>query len=527
MINKMKQNISNGLKIKKCILVILDGWGIMASSKGNAISLASTPNYDNFLKRYPHTELIAHGLQVGLLKDQDGNSEAGHINIGAGRNVLQDDIYINKAIKDGLFDKNLAFLEAINHVQKNKSKLHLMGLLSGIQSAHVNPEHLDSLLNLLEKKGVKNVYLHLFTDGRDSSQHASINFLKDLKSNFKNGEKIATIMGRFYAMDRNKNWSRTKKAYEAMTLGKGIKVESPEEAIVQAYNREESDEFIKPTVITKKGQPIVKIKNNDAIVFFNLRSDRARQLTKLFVQQDLYDRNKNCKINRKKLKNLKFVSMTDFGPDLDGILAAFPSRDIKDTLPMQLKDYRQLYISESEKYAHVTYFFNGGYKDPIAGENREKIPSPHVRSYAQRPEMNSKILTEKIIDYILKDKYDFITVNFPNPDMVGHTGDLKAGIKAVETVDYFLGLIYKALQKKKDFAMIITADHGNIEEMINLKTGEIDTKHSCASVPFILIHADLKKKRLCKGKLGDIAPTILDIFGLKKPHLMTGKSLLK
>jgi len=515
------------MKIKKCILIILDGWGLTVPSAGNAISLASTPNYNSFLKKYPHTELIAHGLQVGLLKDQDGNSEAGHMNIGAGRTVLQDDIYINRAIKDGLFDKNLAFLEAINHVQKNKSNLHLVGLLSGIQSAHVNPEHLDSLLNLLEKKAVKNIYLHLFTDGRDSSQHASINFLKDLKDNFKNGEKIATIMGRFYAMDRNKNWSRTKRAYEAMTAGRGLKVESPEQAIVQAYNRKESDEFIKPTVITKKGQPITKIKDDDAIIFFNLRSDRARQLTKLFVQRDLYDRNKNCKINRKKLKNIKFVSMTDFGPDLDGILSAFPSRDIEDTLPMRLKDYKQLYISESEKYAHITYFFNGGYKDPVAGENREMIPSPHVHSYAQKPEMNSKILTKKIINYINKDKYDFIVVNFPNPDMVGHTGDLKAGIKAIEAMDYSLGLIYKAIQKKKDLVMIITADHGNIEEMINLKTGEVDTKHSCAPVPFILIHADFKKKRLLKGKLGDIAPTILDIFGLKKPRLMTGQTLLK
>lgn len=514
------------MKKTKLALIILDGWGITKSSRGNAITLAKTPNYNYFLKHYPNSKLIAHGEKVGLPKGQDGNSEAGHINIGAGRIVLQDDTYITKSIKDGTFFKNPAFMDAVQHVKKNNSSMHLLGLLSGYQSAHVNPLHVSSIFQMLKEKNIKKVYVHLFTDGRDSSQHSAIRFIKELKKGFRNGEKIVTVMGRFYAMDRNKKWDRTEKAYDAMVNGKALFAESAEEAIMQSYNRNETDEFITPYVITENGKPIAKIQENDSIIFFNLRSDRARQMTKLFVQKNICDRNQNCKINRKRIKNIKFVSMTDFGPDLDDILTAFPSRDIEQTLPMQLKDYKQLYIAESEKYAHITYFLNGGYKDPVAGEDREMVFSPDVRSYASVPEMSSYKLTDKIIKYVQTDKYDFFAINFANSDMVGHTGDLKAGIKAVESIDNCLGKLHKVF-KSKGFVIMITADHGNIEEMINLKTGEVDTKHSKNFVPFILINADPKINKLNDGILGNIAPTILDVMNLPKPKEMTSKSLIQ
>jgi 2,3-bisphosphoglycerate-independent phosphoglycerate mutase len=448
------------------------------------------------------------------------------MNIGAGRIVKQDDIYITAAIKDGTFSKNPAFLEAIKHAKENKSNIHLLGLLTGIQSAHVNPKHLDELLGLLKEKKVKRVYLHLFSDGRDAPKYASIDYLKKLKKEFRNGEEIASITGRFYAMDRNKKWKNSEKAYEAIVNGNGYKAVSPEKAISQAYNKGESDEFISPTVIVKNKKPVGKIKNNDSIIFFNLRSDRARQLTKLFVQKNICDRNKTCKINRNRLKNIKFVSLSDFGPDLDDILTAFPSRDLEETLPMQLKDHKQLYMAESEKYAHVTYFFNGGYKDPVAGEFREMIPSPNVDSYDEKPEMSSYKITKKLIKYINNNQYDFYTVNFANPDMVAHTGNLEAGVKAIESIDKCLKDLYEVIKNNKNISMIVTADHGNIEEMINLETGEIDTKHSSNLVPFILVDNKLKNKRLNKGILGDIAPTVLDIMNIKKPKLMSGKSLL-
>ncbi len=513
-------------KTKKCILLILDGWGIAKPSRGNAITLAKTPTYNMIIKKYQNSKLIAHGIKVGLPKNQTGNSEAGHMNIGAGRIVLQDDIYITEAINNKTFFKNPAFLEAINNVHKHKSNIHLIGLLSGDQSAHVDPVHLQALLELLRRQKIKDIYLHLFTDGRDSSPRVGMRYLKELKSSFKNGEKIATITGRFYAMDRNKNWEKTELAYNAMVHGEGKKVDSAEEAIIQAYNRGESDEFILPTVIMSNGRPIVKIKNNDSIIFFNLRSDRARQLTKLFVQNNVCDMNNRCKINALKFKNLKFVSMTDFGPDLDKILTAFPSRDIESTLPMQLNDLRQLYLSESEKYAHVTYFFNGGYKDPVDGEVREMIPSPLVDSYAEAPQMSAEHVCDRLLECLNKDLFDFYVVNFANPDMVGHTGDLNAGIKSVEAVDKCLSRIYDVFEKKEDICILITADHGNVEEMINLKTGEVDTKHSCNKVPFIIIDKKLKNIKLKDGILADVAPTILDILNIKKPAIMTGKSLI-
>lgn len=506
------------------VLLILDGWGIARPNRGNAITLGNTPVFDSLLSKYPNAKLCAHGECVGLPDSQDGNSEAGHMNIGAGRVVEQDSIYIAKGITDGTFFTNPAFRKVIEHVKKNKSSLHIIGLLSTGESAHSNPDHLAALLTLMHLNKVK-TYLHLFTDGRDSHQHVAIKLLGKLNFYLRDKQKVATIMGRFYAMDRKKSWTRTKMAYEALTEGKGLKFSSSTEAILSGYDRGESDEFLKPSIVIKKDKlkenPVAVIGDNDGVLFYNLRSDRARQLTKPFVQEN-FSGFKRGKI----LKNIFFTAMTDFGPDLPGITTAFPSRDLKGTMPYALKGLRQLYIAESEKYAHVTYFFNGGYDKPIDGEKWANIPSPDVESYDKQPEMRVYDLTKEVISFLDKDRYDVIICNFANPDMIGHTGNLEAGIKTVEATDKAIGQISDRLLKLGG-ALIVTADHGNIEKMIDLESGEIETAHTKNPVPFIIVNKKLKNIELRKGVLGDIAPTILDMLGVPKPQEMTGKSLIK
>ncbi len=508
------------------VLAILDGWGVTKAIEGNAIAQAKTPVMDSLYQKYPNMLINASGKHVGLPDGQPGNSEAGHMNIGAGRPIEQDSISISKSINNGTFFKNPAFLQAAKHVEKNQSELHLMGLLSDGSSPHADNDHLLSLLSFFTSKTKSNIYLHLFTDGRDSPQYAALKVLEKYKDIFDRQRiQIATVMGRFYAMDRKKDWPKTKQAYDALVLGKGIQSTSPAEAISKAYNRGESDEFIKPSVILKDKKPFGLIKDNDAVVFFNLRSDRARQLTKTFVQTDFEKKNPGSFKRALNFKNLCFVALTDFGPDLDSILTAYPGVDIPDTLPIVLRDLHQLYIAETEKYAHVTYFFNGGYDHAIANEVRVNIPSKNVDSYASLPSMSTKELASYVIEVVKKKQFDFICVNFASPDMVGHTGDLKAGIKAVEVVDQELGKIAQAVLAKSG-TLIVTADHGNIEEMINLKTKEIDTEHSTNLVPFIIVSN--KKYNLVKtGALANIAPTILQILNINKPKLMTAKSLVK
>ncbi len=505
------------------VLLILDGWGLARPNRGNAISLGNTSIFDSLLKKHPNTKLCAHGQCVGLPDNQDGNSEAGHLNIGAGRVVEQDSIYIAKSVSDGTFFNNPAFRQVIDHVKKNKSKLHLMGLLSTSESAHANPDHLAALLTLLYLNKVE-TYIHLFTDGRDSHQHVAIKLLEKIKFYLRDKQKIATVIGRFHSMDRKKVWSRTKMAYEALTEGKGLRFNNPTEAITSSYDRGESDEFIKPSVIIKKNKkahPVATIDDNDGIIYFNLRSDRARQLAKPFVQD------KFVGFKRKKvLKNIFFVAMTDFGPDLSGIKTAFPSRDLKGTLPFALNGFRQLYLAESEKYAHVTYFFNGGYDKAIDGGEWMNLPSLDVDSYDEKPEMRVFDLTKKLNSFLKKDKYDVIVCNFANPDMIGHTGNLEAGIKTVEATDKAVGQVVEQVLKSNG-TLLITADHGNIEKMIDLKSGEVETAHTKNPVPFIFINKRVKNIKLKKGVLGDIAPTILDILGKEKPSEMTGKSLIK
>ncbi len=514
-------------KIKPTVLIILDGWGVAPPGPGNAVTLAKTSTMTALWDQFPHTLLLAHGKAVGLPEHQEGNSEAGHMNLSAGWIVKQDAIYINESIKDGTFFKNTAFLEVLKHAKKYNTKVHLMGLLSNGESAHSYPAHIYALLKLVYEQGMEKVFLHLFTDGRDSSRYAAIKLLPKLKAHFHGNEQIASVMGRFYAMDRVKNWSRIEKAYNAMVLGEGIAAESVEAGICSAYNRGETDEFMTPTVIVKDHKPIATIDDNDVIIFFNLRSDRAREITKTFVQKDFNEKNFGSFKRKKIPKNIRFAAMTDFGPDLPHVMTAYPSRNILSALPAVLRNKKQIYIAEAEKYAHVTYFFNGGNADPIYGEERIRVPSPPIAHYDKKPEMNAENVAFEVRRCIDSGRYDFITVNFCNPDMIGHTGNLEAGIKAVKAVDACVGKIIRGIFRKEGTA-IITADHGNIEEMINIKTGEVDTEHSKNPVPFIVVGPRFKnsrRKKLRKGILADVAPTILDVMGITRPREMTRRSL--
>jgi 2,3-bisphosphoglycerate-independent phosphoglycerate mutase len=523
-------DIPSQKNILPMLVILLDGWGLSSTKKGNATLFASTPTMNKLVKEYPFTTLKAHGKYAGLPMNppQVGNSEAGHMNIGAGRIVEQESVRINRSIKNGTFYKNAAFTEAIRHQKNNKSDLHIMGIVSSGMSPHSNNEHLYALLRLARKNNVKNIYLHLFTDGRDSPKFEGIKVIEKIKGKLRENEKIATVMGRFYAMDRKKKWDRTKKAYEALVCGRGNLAKSTQVAISSSYNSGESDEYIKPVIISKeKNKCQGRIKDNDAVIFFNLRSDRARQLAKIFVQDSFKKFNPGAPKRKKVLKNIKFIAMTDFGPDLDSIITAYPGVDIEDTLPMALEGISQIYMAESEKYAHITYFFNGGYSQEVNGEDYYMVDSPNVKSYDQTPGMKSEHLTKKILNSLNKNKYDFTFVNFAAPDMIGHTGNLKAGIECCEKLDTLVGRLVKEYLDKNG-TIIITADHGNIEQMINPETGGIETRHTTNQVPFIVVNKKLKSLKLKKnGKLADIAPTIIELLGLKKFKKMTGTSLIK
>lgn len=510
------------------VLIILDGFGLAdPEHQGNAITPATAPHIFSYIKKYPSTVLAAHGKDVGLFAGQQGNSEAGHLNIGAGRVVEQDLVMISRAIHDGTFFKNEAFREGMYHAKKHHSAVHLMGLLTNRHSAHARDEHVFALLEYMRRQKQKKVFLHLFTDGRDSSPHGAMHFLSALKKSMKNGEKIASISGRMYAMDRGRFWDRTEQAYHAIVGKGGHRALTAEVAIEQAYNRGETDEYIVPTMIVGSDQkPVGAVKNNDVVYFFNARSDRARQLTKAFVQKDFQKKNSGVFSRKCCPKNIRFIAMTDFGPDLEGVLTAFPSPDIRFPLAKVIgNSFRQLYISEMEKYAHVTYFINGGYADPVNGENREIVRSKNMYSYAKNPQMMTAQVTKKIIDAIRKHTYDMIVVNLPNADMVGHTGNIDAAKKAVVCVDTHVQRIVDVVMKRRG-TVIITADHGNAEEMLNKQTGEIVTEHTTNQVPFIIISDTIKKKKLKTGQLADVAPTILKLLHIEPPKEMTGKSLL-
>ncbi len=509
------------------VLVILDGWGIAEESKGNAISLAKTPNWDKFIEKYPNTRLDASGVSVGLIDGQIGNSEAGHMNIGAGRIVKQDISRVHEAIDDGSFFNNPAFEYVHKHTMDRKSKIHLLGLLTGTHSGHAHPKHLHALIEFFRIRGVGEIYLHLFTDGRDTAQHDGLVLLRNLQKHLRDGEKIASLCGRFY-LDRKKNWNITQEVYHALVMDNVFGFKKPDIYLQESYQKGITDEFIQPAcLLDESGVPVGLIEDGDAVVFFNLRSDRARQLTKPFVQEDFEDKNKESFERRKVLSDIAFVTMTDFGPDLGGTLTAFPSPDVKDSLPIMLHPLRQLYMAETEKYAHMTYFLNGGYALPVAGEDRKQVITPEFKDYSLKPDMAADDLTRKVCNALSDKKYDFVAVNFANADMVGHTGNLGATILACEKIDECLGKIYSQV-KKNNGTMIITGDHGNAEEVIGADNQTL-TSHAGNPVPFVLLSESesIKKVKMKKrGILADVTPTILDILGIDKSEVMTGSSLI-
>ena len=504
------------------VLVILDGWGLCDDCRGNAIAQSDTPNMNRYLKEYPHTRLICSGEDVGLPHGQMGNSEVGHLNMGAGRIVYQELTRISKSVKDGHFFQNDVLLQAVSHALKNKSSLHLMGLLSdgGVHS-HIN--HLFALLELAARHRLEKVYVHCFLDGRDvppDNAGEYINQLEQKINELKVG-RIATVMGRFYAMDRDRRWERTVRAYSALTAGHGFKALSATAALKESYGRGETDEFMQPHVIEDSGgKPVATISDGDAVVFFNFRPDRARQITRAFVDRDFdsFDRGKQ-------VSNLFYVCLTQYDKTIETPVAFQPQR-LKNTLGEVLSSagIKQLRLAETEKYAHVTFFFNGGVELPNPGEERILVPSPRVATYDQKPEMSAPEVTEELLGQLQFDIYRVIIMNYANPDMVGHTGDLEAAVKAVETVDKCLGRVVEAVLGKKG-VVLITADHGNAEHMKDEK-GHPFTAHTTRPVPFVLVGGDYQDKRLNPGRLEDVAPTILDLLGLEKPAEMTGSSMI-
>ncbi len=505
---------------KLTALIILDGWGIGPDYPGNAIAKAKTPNFDLLMKKYPNTTLTASGYDVGLPKGQMGNSEVGHLNIGAGRVVYQDFTRITKSIEDNEFQNIEAFNNAISNVKENNSTLHLMGLLSD-GGVHSHNSHLYSLIELAKDKGIKKLQIHCFTDGRDVGPASSINYIKELEKKISEigiGH-ISTIMGRYYAMDRNQHWDRTKQAYDAMVNGKGEIFDNSVESIRDSYLENVTDEFIKPLLVKDESGKLGTINENDSIIFYNFRPDRARQLTRAFVDDDF------SYFDRKKI-NLKFVCMTQYDKTIKNVEVAFKTHLIKNTLGEYLSDngFKQLRAAETEKYAHVTYFFNGELEEPLKNEVRILIPSPPVATYDLKPEMSAYELKSMIIEEMEKDIYNVMIINFANADMVGHTGDMDAAIKAVETVDKCLGEVVNYIIRIGGTALI-TADHGNAEEMLDHTKLTKMTAHTTNKVPFIVVQ-NANKIKLREGILGDIAPTMLDLLELEKPSEMTGESLI-
>ncbi|WP_292374291.1 MULTISPECIES: 2,3-bisphosphoglycerate-independent phosphoglycerate mutase [unclassified Methanosarcina] len=504
------------------MLIILDGWGYMKAKEGNAILAARTPNLDRLEKEYPWCFLEASGEAVGLPKGMMGNSEVGHLTIGAGRVIYQDLTRINISIRNGDFFKNPVFLNAISNVKANDSSLHLIGLAS-YGGIHSYMPHLYALIKLAQENELKNVYVHAFLDGRDEPPKAAIGDIKELDAFCKEHEnaKIATVSGRYYAMDRDKRWDRTKLAYDALTRGVApYTAPNAEIAISNAYTRGETDEFVKPTVITNpEEKPVATIQDKDSVIFFNFRPDRARQLTWAFVKEDFDG------FVREKRPEVYFVCMTQYDETLD-VPVAFPPIKLVNVLGEVLSKHGliQLRIAETEKYAHVTYFLNGGEEKRYKGEDRCLIPSPKIATYDLKPEMSAYEITDEVIRRIQSGKYDVIILNFANMDMVGHTGIFEAAVKAVEAVDNCIGRIVEALKEIGGVALI-TADHGNAEKMIDPKTGEPHTAHTSNPVKCIYF-GNAEVKALRNGKLCDVAPTILELLRLPKPQEMTGKSLL-
>ena len=500
---------------KPIALVVLDGWGLNKPSEFNAIHLAETPNMDSYFEKYPNTRLHTSGLAVGLPDGQMGNSEVGHLNIGAGRVVYQALTRITKSIKDGDFFENEAMHVAVKNVKENDSALHLMGLFSP-GGVHSHTEHLKGLLQLAKKENISKVYVHAFLDGRDTPPQSAIEFVEAMETYMKeeNIGEIVTLSGRYYAMDRDKRWERVEIAYNNLVLGNGKKMNSAVEALEASYAEGVNDEFVMPTIINEDAT----VKDHDSIIFFNFRPDRAREITRAFVDTDFSD------FERAK-RDVTYVCMTEYDKTIENVSVAFKPEILKNTLGEYLSNQgkNQLRIAETEKYAHVTFFFNGGVEEAEEGESRVLVNSPSVATYDLKPEMSAYEVTDALETEIDKDIHDVIILNYANPDMVGHTGVIDAAVKAVETVDECIKRIVDKVLSKGG-TLLITADHGNAEEMVNETTGKPQTAHTTYDVPLLMIGTD---RELNEGKLCDLAPTLLELMNLDVPEEMTGKSLLK
>lgn len=510
---------------KLTALVIMDGFGLSDAEEGNAVYQGRTPNFDRYWNEYPHTTIHASGLDVGLPEGQMGNSEVGHLNLGAGRIVYQDFTRVTKAIEDGDFFHNQALKKAMDNVKAKGTKLHLMGLVSD-GGVHSHMEHLYALLDLAKKQGIEEVYIHCFMDGRDVPPASGKDYILTLEERIRESGtgKIATVMGRYYAMDRDNRWDRVRQAYDAMVLGRGEYADSAVEAMDQSYNKRETDEFVLPTVILEDEEPVATIEEKDSIIFFNFRPDRAREFTRSMIERDFDGFNRE-----KGYFPVTFVSMTQYDETFENIHVAFEPDGLSNTFGEYISKHgkTQLRIAETEKYAHVTFFFNGGVENPNEDEERVLIPSPAVATYDLKPSMSAFEVTEEAEKRIVSGEYDVIILNFANCDMVGHTGIMDAAIEAVETVDICMGKVVEAIREVGG-SVIVTADHGNAEKMVDYSTGAPHTAHTTNPVPFILIDDNIKDVKLREGgSLSDITPTLLQLMGLDKPEEMVKESLIE
>ena len=500
------------------VLMILDGWGISEHKEGNAIAQSNTENMDRLLAQYGHSQLFCSGEYVGLPEGQQGNSEVGHLNLGAGRVVYQELTRINKEVREHTLQDNPAFQNVMAHCMEQNKALHLMGLVSP-GGVHSHSSHLYGLLEMAAAKGLKEVYVHCFLDGRDVGPSTGLGFVEELEDKLQQigVGRIATVSGRYYAMDRDNRWERVEKAYRAMTAGAGETAASAVEAVQQSYDKGETDEFVLPTVVQADGKPVAVIQAGDGVIFFNFRGDRAREISKAFVNREFDG------FSREYL-GVQYVAMTQYEEGLD-MTVAFPPQDLQNTLGQVLADnqVKQFRVAETEKYAHVTFFFNGGVEEPNPLEDRLLVPSPKVATYDLQPEMSAIEVKDKLIEAIKGGEYPFILVNFANTDMVGHTGIPEAAQKAVETVDKCVGEVADAV-KNAGGVLLITADHGNAEQMVDPVKGTPHTAHTANPVPFVVMSAEPYTVK--DGSLQDVAPTVLKLLGIDKPADMTGESLI-
>ena len=502
--------------------MILDGYGLNERKDHNAIAMANTPVMDKLMAEEPFVKGYASGLAVGLPDGQMGNSEVGHLNMGAGRIVYQDLTRITKEIQDGVFFKNEALLAAMNNVKENDSALHMYGLLSD-GGVHSHNTHLYALLEMAKREGLKKVYVHCFLDGRDTPPESGKDFVQALQDEMDRigcGE-IATVSGRYYAMDRDNRWERINKAYDALTKGEGVTASSGVEAVAQSYEKGETDEFVLPTVVLKDGKPTAVIQDKDSIIFFNFRPDRAREISRTFCCDDFTG------FERGPRKQVKYVCFTEYDVTIPNKEIAFKKVSVTNTFGEYLaaNGLKQARIAETEKYAHVTFFFNGGVEAPNEGEERILVKSPKVATYDLKPEMSAPEVCEKFLEAIRSGKYDVIITNFANPDMVGHTGVEEAAVKAIEYIDLCVGRVVEAIREVGG-QLFICADHGNAEQMVDYETGEPWTAHTTNPVPFILVNYDPAYTLREGGRLADIVPTLIEMMGMQQPAEMTGESLL-